>query len=118
MFRWTVSASGDVAYYDFAQARELGLCQRDDPQNTLAQALAAFNLPRSSVYPLLDHTTAFEVTARGELNGQLKEDVERRLDRALGDKASVIILRLECAGGDDRIAYDLSQFIIASQRSR
>jgi membrane-bound serine protease (ClpP class) len=103
--------AGDIAYYDFAQARELGLCQRDEPQNTLADALAAFKLPRSSVYPLLDHTTAFLVTARGEVNGQLKEDVERRLDRALGDKANVIILRLECAGGDDRIAYDLARFI-------
>ena len=105
--------AGDVAFYDFAQAKELGLCQRDEPQNTLADALAAFRLPRSSVYPLLDHTTAFLVTARGEVNGQLKEDVERRLDRALGDKAGVIILRLECAGGDDHIAYDLARFIAA-----
>ncbi len=67
--------AGDVAFYDFAQAREFGLCQRDEPQNSLADALAIFNLPRSSVFPLLDHTTAFLVAARGEIDGQFKEDV-------------------------------------------
>ena len=54
------------------------------------------------------------VVAHGDVNGQLKEDVERRLNRALGDKANVIILRLECAageGGDDQTAYDLAKFI-------
>ena len=105
---------GDVAFYDFQQAKALGLCHQADPVNTLADALAGFNLPRSSVYTMLDHTTACLVVAHGDVNGQLREDVERRLNRALGDKANVILLRLECAAGDsgdDQIAYDLAQFI-------
>ncbi len=104
---------GALAFYDFAQAKELGLCL-PDAENTLADALDDFKLPRSSIFPLLDHTTAVLVVAHGEVNGQLKEDVERRLNRALGDKANVLILRLECAageGGDDRTACDLAQFI-------
>ena len=104
---------GAVALYDFAQAKELGLCL-PEAQNTLADALENFKLPRSSVFPLLDHTAAALVVAHGDVNGQLREDVERRLNRALGDKANVIILRLECAAGesgDDGTAYDLANFI-------
>ena len=86
--------AGDAAFYDFAQAKELGLC-KPDPQNTLGEAIDDFKLPRAAVYPLLDQTTAYLVVARGEVNGQLKEDVKRRLNRALGDQATVIIIRLE-----------------------
>jgi membrane-bound ClpP family serine protease len=107
---WDGPHAGEVAFYDVKKAGEYGLC-KPDPQNTLADALGDFGLPRSSVYPLLDRTTAVRVTVRGDIDGELKEDVERRLDRALGEKANVIILQLECGGGDDQTAYDLAQFI-------
>jgi membrane-bound ClpP family serine protease len=102
--------AGEIAFYDFTQAREFGLC-RADARNTLQEALDDFGLPRSSIAPLLDQSTAFRILIRGEIDGALKEDIERRLDRMLGDKANVIILQLECAGGDDQTAYDLGQFV-------
>ena len=102
--------AGEIAFYDFAQAKEFGLCL-PDARNTQGEALDDFKLPRSAVAALLDKTTACHVVARGDIDGAFKEDLERRLNRALGEKANVIILQLECAGGDDQTAYDLAQFI-------
>ncbi len=101
----------EIAFYDFAQAREYGLLASQDPQNKLADALGDFGLPANSVYPLMDQTVAYRIKVEGVIDGRLKEDVESRLGRALHEKANVLILDLECADGDDRTAYELGQSI-------
>jgi membrane-bound ClpP family serine protease len=101
---------GVVAEYTFAQAREFGLCE-PGARDSLAEAMRDFGLPRSSRQRLLDRGAAFLVKADKPLDGALVEDVERRIRQAVGDKANVLVLQLECGGGDDQAAFDLADFL-------
>ena len=103
--------SGEIAFYDFAQAKEYGLLASQDPQNKLADALGDFGLPANSVYPLMDQVIAYRIKVEGVIDRAMKEDMDRRLGRALNEKANVLILDLECGGGDDQTAYELGQSI-------
>ena len=107
--------AGEVAFYDFAQAKEFGLLASQDPQNKLADALADFGLPANAVYPLTDQTVAYRIKVEGVIDGRLKEDLDRRFGRALNEKANVLILDLECGGGDDRTAYEIGQSVAGLQ---
>ena len=103
--------AGQVAGYDYAQALEYGLT-KGDKQNDLAAARKDFGLPAGApVYALREPTVAGQIRVEGAIDGTLREDLERRLNRALGDHVNVLILDLECGGGDDRSAYDLGKAV-------
>jgi membrane-bound ClpP family serine protease len=105
--------AGEIAFCDFAQAKEFNLLSSQDPQNNLAEALKDFGLPRGAVYPLMEQTIAYRIQVHGDIDAQLKDDLDRRLERALGEKANVLILDLECGGGDDQIAFALGEKIVS-----
>ncbi|HTU23315.1 MAG TPA: hypothetical protein VMG10_35095, partial [Gemmataceae bacterium] len=101
---------GETVLYSFAQARDLGLCQ-PVPRNTIDEVRECYRLPAASLYPALDHITAWRFLLRGPINGEMKERVKRRVRQALGQKANVLILELACGGGDSDAAYELAVFL-------
>jgi membrane-bound ClpP family serine protease len=109
--------AGDTALYTFAQARDFGLCQQA-PRDNLDEVLEACALPRSSLYQSLERTVAWRVVVAGTLNGELKEKVQRRIKRALGHGANLLILQLECGDGSDQTAYELGLFLARLNEGR
>jgi membrane-bound serine protease (ClpP class) len=101
---------GETALYSFEQASKLGLCQ-PMPCNNLDEVLARYRLPRSSLYPALDHLRAWHIHLKGPINGEMNERVKRRIRQALGEKANVLILELACGGGASQAAHDLAVFL-------
>jgi membrane-bound ClpP family serine protease len=54
---------------------------------------------------------AWRIEVRGAVTKALKETLERRIRRAIGQGANVLILQLECGGGDPVAAGDLARFL-------
>jgi membrane-bound serine protease (ClpP class) len=108
---------GETVLYSFEQASKLGLCQ-PLPCNNLDEALARYRLPRTSLYPALDHLVAWHIVLKGPINGEMNERVKRRVRQALGAKANVLILELACGGGDNEAAHDLAVFLSELNDSR
>lgn len=101
---------GQTASYDFEKASTFGLCQKD-PRNDLGQVLHAFQLPRSVLSQSPDHPIVWQMTLTGNISGEMKERVQRHIKRALGQKANVLILKLECGDGDSSKAHELALFL-------
>jgi hypothetical protein len=108
---------GDTAFYTFTQASEFGLCQQA-ARNSLDEVREAYNLPRSALHTALDRVVACRVLAAGTLNGELREKVQRRVKRALGQKANLIILQLACGDGDPHAAYELAMYLAGLNDNR
>jgi hypothetical protein len=108
---------GDTALYTFAQARDLGLCHQA-PANSLDDVLATYHLSRSSLSHPLERLVAWRVVASGTINGELKEKVQRRVRRALGGGANLVILQLECGNGDAATAHELGLFLAGLNDNR
>jgi membrane-bound ClpP family serine protease len=101
---------GEVALYSFAQAREFGLCQ-PAPRNSMDEVVEAYRLGRSSLAQPLDRVVAWRVVVRGTLNGELREKVQRRVRRAVGARANLIIIELDCGDGDSEVAHELGLYL-------
>ena len=106
-----------IALYTFREAVDYGLCQKT-AFNNLNDVLANYNLSAAGLYDAPEQTIPWRVVISGELNGGLREKTERRIHRALGGKANVLILQLECHGGDGEAARRLAQFILDLNKER
>jgi membrane-bound ClpP family serine protease len=100
------AADGAIAY-TFEQARRLGLAQ-PDPRNTLDEVLTACRLPRSALYEAPAQLVICRTVLAGAVNGEMKEKLERRINRARDNKATVLIVQLECGDGDSDKAYQIA----------
>jgi membrane-bound ClpP family serine protease len=110
--------SGSTALYTREQAKEFGLCEQITC-NTLGEVLTAYRLPpRTSLLPTPDRVIAWRIVASGTLNGELHEKVKRRVRQALGQKANLIILQLECGDGESQAAYELALFLTELNKER
>ncbi len=109
--------AGDTALYTADQARFLGLCKQAR-QNSLDDVLATYRLPRSSLFQALDQRVAWRIVVSGTLNGELKEKVQRRVRRALGHKANLLIFQLACGDGESQAAHDLALFLAGLNDNR
>ena len=108
-----VLGPGNPARYSFAQAREFGLCQQE-PRETTAEVAAAYRLPRSALDPdplLGSAPVVWLIGVDGELTGALKERLDRRVRKALGLNANLLIFRLRCHGGDGGAAFELGNYL-------
>jgi membrane-bound ClpP family serine protease len=104
---------GDIAWYTFGDAVKYGLCKNKTPLNTLNDVLANYGLSSpAELYDAREQVVAWTVEIEGELNGGLREKTERRIRRAVGAKANLLILQLKCHGGDGSSARQLAQFIL------
>lgn len=86
--------------YDPERALEYGLCKA--MYNSRSELAVALKLPRHSLIEdlLADRTVvAWRIEVRGELDQGKLDSMRRRIKRALGKNANLIILQLECEGG-------------------
>ena len=73
----------------------------------------AYHLPPNSLRedPLLGRSpVAWRVEVNGEVTSALEEGLKRRIRRAVGQGANLLILELHCGGGDTVAASDLAKF--------
>jgi membrane-bound ClpP family serine protease len=99
--------------YSAAQARELRLCLPNFRQSRQRVA-QMYHMPAASLRedPLLGRTPiAWRIDVRGPVDGALAETLRRRIRRAIGQHANLLILQLECGGGDTLVAQDLARFL-------
>jgi membrane-bound serine protease (ClpP class) len=108
---------GDTALYSFTQARDFGLCQ-PIPRNSIDEVRDRYHLSPASLYPTLDHVVARRITVTGPITGELRDKVERRVKKALAQKANLLIFELACFDGDSQTANDLGVFLAGINDSR
>src|SRR6185312_15597981 len=101
---------GDTALYSFVQARDLGLCQ-PIPRNSIDEVRERYHLPPEILYPSLDRILAWRIVVSGPITGELTEKVKRRIRKALGQKANLLILELACGDGESQAAHELAVFL-------
>ncbi|HEY1859752.1 MAG TPA: NfeD family protein, partial [Gemmataceae bacterium] len=107
-----VDRGAQTTLYTAKQARDLGLCQRI--KESRQEVAAAYGLPPTSLREdaLLGRTPlAWRIDVSGVMTQSLASTVERRIRRALGHKANLIILQISCAGGDTQAARDFAEFL-------
>jgi len=96
---------------DWDTGRQVGLCSKES-FNTREHLAQAYKLPRTSLSEdwLLGRTqVTWRIEVRGQLNGGKIESLERRLHDAVSGQANLIILQLECAGGDTGDAWSMAR---------
>jgi membrane-bound ClpP family serine protease len=98
-----------AAAYPFALASKLRLCQ-PEPAASVEEARIAYDLPRAGPQRALDRTACWRIVLDGPLTGELVEQTQRRVRRALRARATLLVLELRCAGGDAQKAYELGLF--------
>jgi membrane-bound serine protease (ClpP class) len=109
---------GTLALYTFKDAQKYGLCQKK-PLNTLNDVLSNYGLSSTTrLYDAPEQTIAVCVSIKGELDGGLFETTKRHIRGALGQKANLLILQLECHGGDGYAARQLAQFLLDQKKER
>jgi membrane-bound ClpP family serine protease len=110
--REPVLKAGAVKLYDVAEADKYGL--REHLLMDTRQAIKeAYQLPTSSLRedPLEGRSpNAWRTVVSGVLNKKMQETLTRRVRRAVGRGANLIILQLECGDGDAEVARDLGDF--------
>jgi membrane-bound ClpP family serine protease len=107
-----VARGKGTTLYTAKQARDLGLCQRI--KESRQEVAAAYGLPPTSLRedPLMGRTpVAWRIEVNGVFTQGLAETLERRIRRALGQNANLIILQISCAGGDTQDARAFAEFL-------
>jgi membrane-bound ClpP family serine protease len=110
---------GDAAVFDFAKAKLAGLCELDARESR--QELAdAYQLPRSALQEdsLLERIVAWKITLSGEVTSATKEQLERRIRKAIAHNANLIIFELRCHGGDTAAANNIAKYLVSLNDDR
>jgi membrane-bound ClpP family serine protease len=108
-----VLRAGTTARYNFAQASAFGICEAA-PRENVREVAEAYGLGPESLRtdaapgrrPL-----GWMIAVSGEMKGQLKEQLPRRVKKALGAEATVLIFVISCHGGDSESAADIAAYI-------
>jgi membrane-bound ClpP family serine protease len=98
--------------YDAIQAEKFGLC--DLRLETRQEVKEAYRLPTSSLRedPLQGRSPdAWRIVLSGPVTKALKETMERRIPQVIARGANLIIVQLECHGGETEAARDLAEFL-------
>jgi membrane-bound ClpP family serine protease len=112
--REPVVGKGRVSY-STAQAQTFGLCQRK--LESLQEVVGEYNLPRTALREdalLGQDPVAWQTTLSGPVSPALAESLQRRIRRAIGSSerhANLIILQLDCVGGDPASAQRLAEWL-------
>jgi membrane-bound serine protease (ClpP class) len=108
-----VLRAGTTARYNFAQASAFGICEAA-PRENVRELAEAYGLGPESLRndPLPGRKPlAWLIAVAGPVNGQLKEQLPRRVKRALGADATILIFVVSCHGGDSESAADIAAYI-------
>ena len=108
--------AGDTALYTASQARDLGRASR---RPEFARRRPEHLPPAgASLYHSLERAGAWRSWSRARINGELKEKVQRRVRRALGQKANLLIFQLACGDGESQTAHEVGLFLAGLNDSR
>jgi membrane-bound ClpP family serine protease len=104
--------SGAPAIFNFNKAREAGLCGQDARESP-EDLRIAYRLSRRSLQqnPLIEKPITWRIPVVGEVNGALEEQLKRRLRKAVGHKANLVILELRCHDGNTDVANSLGEYL-------
>lgn len=104
--------AGAPGHYDAEAARRFGLLSL--VKESRQEVAEAYRLSAKSLRgdPLEGRSpVAWRVEVSGPITGALRETLERRIRRAVARGANLLILQLECGGGDTQTALDLGEFL-------
>jgi membrane-bound ClpP family serine protease len=107
-----VLPAGDPGLYRAAEAMKFGLCQLI--KESRQEVAEFYRLPPASLRedPLQGSTpNAYHFVVKGSVNRALAESLQRSLRKAVGRKANLLFLELDCRGGDTVVARDLAEFL-------
>ncbi|MFN4258091.1 MAG: NfeD family protein [Gemmataceae bacterium] len=110
--RGPVLPAGNVGLYTAAEALRFGLCKLI--KESRQEVAEAYQLSPSSLRddPLEGRSPVpWRIEVNGTVNRALKETLERRLRRAIGQGGNLIFLELDCGGGDPLVARDIADFL-------
>jgi membrane-bound ClpP family serine protease len=107
-----IGSGATTTLYTQEQAEKLGLANllKENRQ----EVAEAYGLGPASLRedPLMGRSpVAWRIEVRGAVNSALAESLKRQVGRAIGHKANLIILQLECGGGDTLVARDLAAWL-------
>jgi membrane-bound ClpP family serine protease len=108
-----VLRAGTTARYNFAQASAFGICEAA-PRENVREVAEAYGLGPESLRtePTPGRKPqGWMIAVSGPVNGQLKEQLPRRVKKALGADSSVLIFVISCHGGDSESAADIAAYI-------
>jgi membrane-bound ClpP family serine protease len=106
---------GRLAYVA-RQAQDFGLCV-PRTMESLQEVVQAYNLPPTALHEdglLGRNPVAWRTTVSGAVTGALVESLKRQIRRAVGNPeghANLVILQLECGGGDPAEAQGLAEYL-------
>jgi membrane-bound ClpP family serine protease len=83
-------------------------------RETPREVIEAYRLSARSLHgdPLQGRSPiAWRIVVSGELDRGLQEKLERRIRKVIAQKPNLILLQLECGGGDPGIARELADFL-------
>ncbi len=109
---------GQVAAFSADQARKIELCKVVLEKGTRAELAEAYNLSASSTQEdVLNgrNPDAYRYTLKGSVDGAMRESLGRILQDIKRKKGNVLILTLECSGGDLKTARDLADDLRKAQ---
>src|SRR5262245_23344211 len=102
----------ELAEFNRRNYKDLGLFEEDLREDREAVA-RAYGLSRDTLQEsvLSENVVAWQIPVSGEVNGALKERLNRRIRRALAKGANFIVLELRCHGGDTAVANDIATYL-------
>ena len=109
---------GQVAAFSADQARKIELCKVVLEKGTRAELAEAYNLSASSTQEdVLNgrNPDAYRYNLKGSVDGAMRESLGRILQDIKRRKGNVLILTLECSGGDLKTARDLADDLRKAQ---
>jgi membrane-bound ClpP family serine protease len=107
-----VGSGATTTLYTQEQAEKLGLANLH--KENRQEVAEAYGLGPASLRedPLMGRTpVAWRIEVRGAVTDALAESLKRQVGRAVGQKANLLILQLECGGGDTLVARDLAAWL-------
>jgi len=99
-----------TASFNYERAKAY-LPNAKDSCDTLDQLLELKHLPHSALIQFPEYPQVWRMVLFGPINGEMKEKVQRHVNRALGLKANELVFQLECSDGDSGLAYEMALFL-------
>jgi len=109
---------GQVALYTADQARKIGLCRVVLEKGTRAELAETYSLSAASTQEDILNgriPNAYRYTLKGEVDGSMRESLGRIVQDIKRREGNVLVLTLECGGGDLKVARDLADDLRAAQ---
>lgn len=100
---------GRVGLFPAAAARDIGLCQAVVEDRRELAELYGLSTAALREDPLAGReAVGFRYVLRGPIDGGVREGVRRMAEKVIREKGNVLILQIECQGGDLQAARDLA----------